>query len=202
MAAVTAAVAVGAGTAYMSKRSADKAARASQKGVDASVASQNRALDYQMEMEALPAAYRDAAMQGLGTEYGLTLDQNGNVIGDGTTITDRVLENPLYQNALTQGNQNVGRMASATGGLRSGASNNAFYRNAQDAFQNAYLQQLQGLSGFARTPLNTNGIAGTMTNIGNTQAQGAIAQGQIAQNEQQGYINALGMGLNAYNTFV
>ena len=205
MAAITTAVVAGlgtAGTAYLSKEAADATADASRDATKATTEWQNRALDYQMEQEKLPSQFRDAALTGLGFEYGLTLDEQGNIISDGSTIDQRVMDSPFYTQALEVGNENIAKTASATGGLRSGSTLDAFYRNAQDSYQNAYLQQLQGLGGLAGMPLNTEAIANTMKEIGTTEGQGHIAQGQIKQDKYQGYADAIGIGLSAYGNFI
>jgi len=79
-----------------------------------------------------------------------------------------------------------------------GATPASLGRNAQNAFMQSYNNQLQGLSSFARTPLNTAGIANTMSGIGNTYAQGSIAQGQINQGMYGDLANAAGSGLRAF----
>ena len=79
----------------------EEAQKASRRASGASVAAQERALDYLQEREALPQAYREAGLQGLGGEFGLTLDQEGNVISDGSTISERALtSNPCMLNLM------------------------------------------------------------------------------------------------------
>lgn len=193
---------VGIGTAALGYKAASEAADATRDATKATTEWQNRALDYQMEQEKLPSQFRDAALTGLGYEYGLTLDEQGNIISDGSTIDQRVMDSPFYTQALEVGNENIAKTASATGGLRSGNSLDAFNRNAQNSYQNAYLQQLQGLGGLAGMPLNTNAIANTMIGIGQTQGEGHIAQGQIQQDKYQGYADTIGAGLSAYGNFI
>lgn len=193
--------AIGLGGTYLNKRSSDKASDSAERGTQLAVDSQNRALDYQMEQDRLPSQFRDAAMQSMGGEYGLTMDQDGNVISDGSTIHDRTMASPFYTGAIQAGNENAGRMASATGRVRGGALPMQLGQNASNAYQNAYNQQLQGLSGFARTPLNTNAIASGMQGIGNTQMMGNMAQGQIAQDRAMGITGSIGQGLNMYSKF-
>ena len=177
---------------------AKRARESSERAVDQSVAGQEQSLQYQQEVEALPLAFRDAGMNSLGGEYGLTMDNNGNVISDGSTIQDRAMNSPFYTGALEAGEDAIGRYASANGRLRGGATPARLGRNAQNAFMQSYNNQLQGLSSFARSPLNTAGIANTMSGIGNTYAQGSIAQGQINQGMYGDLANAAGSGLRAF----
>lgn len=193
---VAAAAIVAGGAVY----SSNKASKSAKEAAEASVEGQDEALQYQQSVEELPLAYRDASMGALGGEYGLTMDENGNVISDGSNINDRVMNSQMYTGALEQGENAIGRNASAIGRLRGGSTASELGFNAQSAYQNAYQNQLQGLGSFANQNLNTNSIAGTMAGIGNTQAAGITAGSQI---QQQGYTNAanaIGAGLNAYGT--
>lgn len=182
------------GNAY----SSNKASKAAKEAAATQAEGQANALGYQQQVEELPLAYRDAAMGQMGGEYGLTFDNNGNIVSDGSTIGQRAMSSPFYQGALQQGESAIARNASATGRLRGGATPAALGGNAQNAFMAAYQQQLQGLNAFARTPLNTNAIAGSMSGIGVTNAQGQIASAQAQQQGIQNSANAIGAGLAAY----
>ena len=192
--AVAAAAVVAGGAIYSSNKSSKSIKEASEKAAD----SQTTALGYQQATEELPLAYRDAAMPQLGAEYGMTMDQDGNIISDGSTVGERAMSSPFYAGMLQAGESAIGRNASATGRLRGGAVPTELGANAQNAYMNAYNQQLQGLSSFANTPLNTNAIANTMAGIGGTIAQGDIAAAQAQQQGTQNAFNAIGSGLTAY----
>ncbi len=178
--------------------SAGKAAESAEDAARISAEASGDALAYQQEVEALPLAYRNAAMQGLGGEYGFTQDANGSVVSDGSTIEQRALSSPYYTGMLEQGEAAIGRNASATGRLRGGSTAADLGSNAQNAYMNAYNQQLEGLNAFTGTNLNTNAIANTMANIGGIQAQGITASSQATQ---QGYQNAIDGFTNGLNMF-
>jgi hypothetical protein len=173
----------------------EEAQKASRRASGASVAAQERALDYLQEREALPQAYREAGLQGLGGEFGLTLDQEGNVISDGSTISERALTSPFYTTGRDVGEEAIMRRASVTGGLRSGNTQDALARANQSLYAQSYGQQLQGLQGMAQLSSNAGNIAQGMTNIGATQAQGIMAPAQIGMQADQNLMNAGLMGL-------
>jgi len=119
-----------------------------------------------------------------------------------------------------EGEDAILRNQSMTGGFRSGntQSNLARFnmgleerlvgaRNEQDrritadksnALLTAYNQQISGLQGFANLPSNANAIADLQTGIGDTQGQGAIARGQIAQAGDQAIGDAITGGVGNY----
>jgi len=175
-----------------------EASDAAKEASEAAADSEAAKLEYLKEREALPMAFRDAAMVGLGQEYGLTFDESGNMISDGTSLNDRALSSPFYQQQLQEGENAIGRSSSATGRLRGGATPTMLGANAQSAYTNAYNQQLQGLNSFAYGPSNTNKIADTMGNVGSILAQGQVAQ---AQAQQQGLGTAAGLGMSALMAF-
>lgn len=163
---------------------------------------QQEALDYMKEQSALPTQYRDQALSQL----------MGTYTGDPTA-------NPMYQ-AQMANIDNMGQQATelsmaqnaATGGLRGGNQQQAFQDIAiqqnlaqNNALAGAYNQQMQGLSGMAQLPTNTNQIANMMTGIGTTQAQGIIGAAQSGQSSNQsGMGNMMGlgnMGMQAFQTF-
>lgn len=182
----------------------DKAAEASIEGATIAADAQREALEYVKETEALPQQFRGEAISALGGLYGL---EGGT--GSQQGVIDQARESPLY-NAILGGRQAgedaILRHQSATGGLRSGATQgNLTDYNMQlenRALLESYNQQVQGLSGLAGTPSNTNQIAGMMSGIGMTEAQGIIAAAQAGQmGQQQGMGNMMGManlGIQAY----
>lgn len=180
----------------------DDAADAATDAANIQAQAQREALDYLKEREKLPSAFGDAALEGFGGEFGLSLDANDNVISDGMSIIERAKASPFYQTSIRDAEDAVLRNASATGGLRSGTTNENLARANNFVLQNAYNQQLQGLQGIMGLPSNANNIAASMAGIGQTNAQGitAAAQAQQAAN-QQGIGNLAGiaqLGLTAF----
>ena len=170
-------------------------AKAAERGSKVSTDAQRESLEYLKEREALPQQFREGALTGLAGVAGL---EGGE--GSQQDMIDRAEGSPLYS-AITgtreAGEQAILRNASATGGLRSGNSNNALYdmnqRLDERALLESYNQQLGGLQGLANLPSNANQIAGAISGIGQTQAQGITAAGQS-------YQDALGMGISTAAT--
>lgn len=166
---------------------------------------QREALAYLKQREKLPQAFREGALKDLGAEYGLTLDEKGNIISDGRSVLDRAEASPFYSTAVRRGEDAVLRNASATGGLRSGNTNEALAEVNTNALLNAYNQQLSGLQGFASLPSNANNIAASMAGIGQTMAQGQIAEANYQNASQQNQMNNLtglaSLGLTAASFF-
>jgi hypothetical protein len=167
--------------------------------------SQKEALDYLKQTEKLPQAYREGSLNKLGSDYGFTLDANGNPISDGTTISQRAMASPFYTDAVKVGEEAVLRNASATGGLRSGNANEALAQANQNAFLASYQNQLSGLQGMANLPSNANNIASNISGVGQTQAAGIIGAANSANAQQQQNMNNVGtaanIGLQAWDTF-
>lgn len=167
--------------------------------------SQREALAYLQQTERLPQAYREGALNRLGSDYGFTLDASGRPVSDGTSISERAMESPFYTNAVQVGEEAVLRNASATGGLRSGNTNEALAQANQNAFLASYQNQLSGLQGMANLPSNANNIASNMSGIGQTQAAGIIGAANSAAAQQQTNMNNAGtaasIGLQAWETF-
>ena len=167
--------------------------------------SQKEALRYLQQTEELPQAYREGSLNKLGSDYGFTLDANGNPISDGSTIAQRAQESPFYTEAVRLGEEGVLRNASATGGLRSGNANEALANVNQQAYLASYQNQLSGLQGMANLPSNANNIAAQQSSIGQTQAAGIIGGANSAAAQQQANMNNVGtaanIGLQAWDTF-
>ncbi|SDA11200.1 hypothetical protein SAMN03159476_00398 [Pseudomonas sp. NFPP05] len=175
----------------------------SKKAAEVQAQSQREALDYLKQTERLPQAYREGALQGLGAEYGF--DSNGAYGGDGMSIIQRAEASPFYQTAIKRGEEGVLRNASATGGLRSGTTNENLAAVNQNALMSAYANQLSGLQGMAQLPSNANNIASAMSGVGQTMAQGIIGGAQSSAAAQQANVNnAMGAGalaLEGYNSY-
>ncbi|MCK5616968.1 hypothetical protein KAR91_84685, partial [Candidatus Pacearchaeota archaeon] len=132
-----------AGSAYAAK----KAAKSARRGAELTAAGEERALEYLQEREALPIALRDAALAGIGEQYGITLDEEGNVIREDMDLIERAKMDPLYQAELEAGEQAIARAATATGRLRGGATPADLARSGQEALGRSYGRQQSGLAG-------------------------------------------------------
>lgn len=179
-------------------QSAKKGASASKRAAETSAASQREGLAYLQEVERLPRAFREGALIGLGEEYGLTLDEQGNVISDDTTIAERALASPFYTTGVERAEDAILRNAAATGGLRSGNVQDALARANQDLFLQSYQNQLTGLQGLGAQPSYASKIAGVQTGIGQTQAAGLLGAAQARQQGYQGVGDAITGGINNY----
>ena len=111
---------------------------------------------------------------------------------------DDVQQSPFYQSMVDQGEDAVARGASYTGGVRSGGTSEALAQNSQNVLQGLVNQRLGGLTTMSRLPSNTNNIAAGMAGVGNTQAMGQVAVGQIEQQRIQGLGTAIGQGFQAW----
>lgn len=205
----------GLGSAYIAKKSAKDTAGSINDAAETQAMSEQEALDYLKQSNALPMQYRDQALGQLAGYY-----QAPAAAKTPQQLTEETYNSPLYHALLSTTDAAVDQMAryqSATGGLRSGNAQAAFAREGQrvswDAFNQAYNQQLsadqyeralnlQGLSGLAGLQTGENGIANLTAQIGQTRGQGQVA---AAQANQQGTQNALGnmlglagLGLGAY----
>lgn len=108
---------------------------------------------------------------------------------------DEVMASPFYQSNIQQGENAVLRNVSATGGLRSGAANEALAQNSQNVLQNLTNQRLQGLQGFTGGAGLESQISDLISGIGKTTGQGTIAAGQAQADASGNTINNLiGLG--------
>jgi len=204
-------VAVGTGIAvsgYMAKKSSDKAADASRAGAATTAGAEREALDYMKEREAIPQQFREGALKGLGGVYGL---EGGT--GSQQDLIDKAISSPLYQSIMggkEAGEESILRNRAMTGGFRSGGTQENLYDyNVQlqnKALLESYNQQLQGLTGLAGLPSNSNQIAQQTSQIGQTLGMGQIAGAQAEQAGTQNMINnTMGManlGIQAYGAGV
>jgi hypothetical protein len=168
---------------------ADNANDAQVLATSQSVAGQQAALDYLKQREAVPMEIRDQALKGLADYY--------HVPGEAKTqdqLIQEALASPLYRSLMdTRGaaTDQIERYAAANGQLRSPGTSMLVRREntaiANDALLKSFgaaqtrddqlrTEQLRGLGGLAQLPSNDQAIAQGMSNIGQTQAQGTIAQ--------------------------
>lgn len=164
------------------------AAETAGKATDASIGFQREALDYLKQSQAPLLAAQQFGLGGLQDYYG------GNQQG----LIDQVQSSPFYSSMINQGEEAVLRGAAATGGLRSGGTNQALAQNSQNVLQSLVGQQLGGLGQMAGYQPNTGMVANQLNSIGNTSAQGITAIGQA---QQQGLGNILNLGTSVAGMF-
>jgi len=176
--------ALAAGMNYKAGKDANKAA-----GNAANIAAQGERdkLDYLKQVEALPLEMRDKFLPQLADVYSGGQGQQD--------LINSAQNSPLYKQLISniEGSQpfaeeSILRNASATGGLRTGTTNENLARlqfqqqnDKNAALTQTYGQQLQGIQGLAGIPLNTNNIANATAAPSATLAQGQIAGAQANQ---------------------
>ncbi|HUV84608.1 MAG TPA: hypothetical protein VMV86_02815 [Methanosarcinales archaeon] len=208
-AAITSVATIGAAiyTSNAAKDAAETAADAAIQAAGVQTDYQEKALDYLKEREAIPQFLREGALLGLGGVYGIP-----GGVGSQQDLIDRATASPLYSNIMSgkeAGEESILRNASATGGLRSGDVNaNMYDYNVQlqnNALLESYNQQLMGLQGLGGLPSNAGQIAGQISGIGRTQAQGITAGAQATQQGDQNAINNImamaNLGISAYGNY-
>lgn len=171
--------------------------RAAARAAEIQAKSQREALEYLKDVDAVPRQFRESALARLGSIYGVDGDTSGQ-----QRFISELDQNPLYQALIGSreaGEEAIARQAAATGGLRSGDTQGAFYDyNTQlqnQALLSAYQDQVSGLQSLAGQPSNANQIASLIQGIGTTQAQGITgAAAAKAAGQQQGFSNLLGLG--------
>jgi hypothetical protein len=173
-------------------------AASSREAAEVSAAAQREQLNYLREREALPQGLRDDALTRLSGLTGLT--------SQGTAPQEQVLEaarkSPLYGGILEgreAGEDAILRNASATGGLRSGNTQEALYdyntRLENQALMTSYGDITGTLQGFAGLPSNANQISNVMSNIGQTRAGGISGAGNAQLTGILGAGNAMTQGM-------
>lgn len=164
------------------------AANAAGEASEASLGFQREALDYLKQTQ---QPLLEAQQFGLG---GLQDYYSGNQQG----LIDQVQASPFYSSMIDQGEESALRGAAATGGLRSGGTNQALAQNSQNVLQSLVNQQLGGLGQMAGFQPNTGAVAGQIGNMGTTTAQGITG---AAQARQDGIGNLMNLGLSAAGLF-
>ncbi len=164
------------------------AATATQNAADTSVAFQQDALNYLKQSQEPLLEAQQFGLSGLMDYYG------GNQQG----VIDTAMQSPYYTSMLAQGEEATLRNAAATGGLRSGTTQNALAANSQNVLNSAIGQQLGGLQTLSGFQPNTSAVANATTGIGNTMAQGITG---AAQAEQQGINNLISLGTSVAGMF-
>jgi len=161
------------------------AAASSRYAADLAYKGEAEKLAFLKEQAKIPNELRDVSLQGLGSEYGLVMGPDGQMVSDGTGIAERAMSSPLYAGLMEgglRGEDAIMRNASMTGGLRSGnTSANLWDYNAKlqnNAMLASYQDQIQGVKGLAGLDTNTNAIGRSMGNLGGILGQGEAAAGQ------------------------
>lgn len=168
----------------------ETAADAARGAAGTSAAYQQQALDYLKERDIVPKVFSEGATKRLGGFYGLEGGEEGAM--------DAYKESPIYANLMAGrglGEEAILRNAAMTGGLRSGNVQEALYDYNVMAEQDALNRYMAGLGGFTGLSGYAPQVAGTMTGIGQTLAQGQLG---AAQAQQQGTANLIGIGGAAY----
>lgn len=159
---------------------------------------QQQALDYMMAQDELPQELRQGAMSQLGGFYGIG--------GDPGASLSAFQSSPIYQamqNARASGEESILRQQAATGGLRTGTTQQNLAGFNQRIEDQALMNYMGGLTGLANTQTYAPQIAQMTSGIGQTLGQGMVAEQQgllagredlrnFAQNERQ-YGHEVGM---------
>ncbi len=167
---------------------ANDAADASREASAQNLAFQQQGLDYLKEVQQPVLDIRNQALPAL---YGFYDPTNPSGQAD---FVQGVQQSPFYESMIQQGEEAVLRNQAATGGLRSGTTQQNLARNSQGVLQGLVNQQLQGLGSFAQTPINAGQIANQYGQMGQAAAQGALGAAQ-AQQAGMGQLLGLGEGL-------
>ena len=179
-------------TDFSGEKAGKAAADATVKGANISAQAQMAALNYLKQTEAIPQQFREEALQYLAGAYGLPG-------GASMESVNRAVESsPAYKamiGDIGQQEEAILRNQSATGALRTSATEEMLAENQRTNRASAFMAGLGGLQGLASIPSNSNTIAQTMSNIGNTRAMGVTGAEQARQfAAQQGMNNMFGLG--------
>lgn len=178
----------------------DDAAAASRDAAAIQAQYQREALDYLKETNQLPQQFREGALSQLGGLYGLE--------GGDPNAMKAIRSNPIFQatqGMLPQQEEAILRNQSATGALRSGATDAMLAENQRRNTLSAYQNTLGGLQGLAQLPTQSGAIAQQTSNIGQTLGQGVVGAAQSqAAGQQANMQNLMGLGnlgLQAFAAF-
>jgi hypothetical protein len=161
----------------------DDAADAARDASAAEIAFSREGLDYAKSVDAPLIDYRNRALSPLFGFYDPSNPQGQQ------QFIDQVEASPFYQRQMDVGEEAILRNQAATGGLRTGNTQQALAGFNTDLLNQNVQQQLSGLASFANPALSTNSISQQYAGIGQTAGQGIIGA-------EQGRQNALGQGLN------
>lgn len=162
-----------------------------QKGVDAQLQAQREQLDYLKSVQEPVLNLRNRALPQLYGFYDPTNPQGQQ------QFIDQAEASPFYQRQREVGEQAILRNQAATGGLRSGGTQQALAGFNADLLNRTVNQNLQGLGSFAQTPIETSQISNVLGQMGTTQAQGYQAQAQASQGALGGLLSGIIGGLGA-----
>jgi hypothetical protein len=150
-----------------------------------------RQIDEQSRLQGLMGYDPNAALEGEYIPAGQ--QQNGQ-----QQFVDSVQQSPFYNSMIQEGEQGAARHASQFGLGRSGNLKEAFVQNSQNVLQGLVQQRLSGLQGMAQLPSNANQIAGGISGIGQTLAQGQMAGPMAQQQMNSALIGGLSSAAGAY----
>lgn len=162
-----------------------------QKGVDAQLQAQREQLDYLKGVQEPVLNLRNRALPQLYGFYDPTNPQGQQ------QFIDQAEASPFYQRQREVGEQAILRNQAATGGLRSGGTQQALAGFNADLLNRTVNQNLQGLGSFAQTPIETSQISNVLGQMGQTQAQGYQAQAQANQGALGNLLGGVFGGLSA-----
>lgn len=170
-------------------QAAQTQAASSQAGID----EQRRQFNAIMQMM---SPYLQAGNSAIGQQQGL-LGLQGADAQQGAI--NNLMQGPLYQTMLDQGQNALLQNASATGGLRGGNTQAALAQLSPNILAQVYQNQLSNLGGLSQlgqssAGLQANAGQASAANIGNllNQQGAALAGGQIAKgNTQSNSFNSL-----------
>lgn len=153
----------------------NKAAEAAQKAAGQQLGFQQQGLDYIKEVQQPVLDLRNQALPALYGFYDPSNTQGQQ------QFVDQAMSSPFYNQMIQQGEEAVLRNQAATGGLRSGTTQQNLARNSQNVLQGLVNQQLSGLGSFANMNINPSLVSNQLGQMGATQAGGTLAAGQSQQ---------------------
>ncbi len=173
---------------YLGSREAGKGAEGAAR---TEAEAQNRALDYQQEVEQLPLEIRNQFLPMMSGFY------EG---GEGQQkFIDDTMASPFYNQMIQAGQEGVAAQGGNSGLSRSGNLARDFNLTNQNTLNSLVNQRMAGVSQLAQQPLNTNAIANSMSGIGRTLGQGQVANANAMQQGYGGMFDAIIQGTNEYN---
>ena len=150
------------------------------RGTEAQLKGQRQALQYLKQQDAPYLKYRSPALQQLAGFYGLGGPEGMDAQ---RAFIEQTMRNPLYQQQQALGEEAILRQQAATGGLRSGTTQQNLAALNTQMLQDAVNQQLRGLEYFSQPAAQAGNIANLYQGMGQTAGQGAIAAGQAKQDQ-------------------
>jgi len=175
---------------------------ATQAGKDAKIAGEVTLGEQQTLGQEIGSIYQPAMDAGQQAFGGLADYYSGNQ----QPIINQAMNSPFMSQLVSQGEGAIARNAQATGGFRSGTTQENLAQNSQNVLMNLVNQQLQGQQGIANAGFGAQDAYSTaMQNIiaGQGATRGQIANVDIAkaaskQDMMMGLVGAASSGAGAY----